>query len=64
MARKKKTLDELGQEAIKLHQKLLYDKVLELVLGEMCEMDGISETRMKLKWWYDHLREFDKKTKG
>jgi hypothetical protein len=60
LSRKKKTLDELAKEAIIKHQRLLHDKVLELVLGDMIALNGVKATREKLKWWYDHLREFEK----
>jgi hypothetical protein len=38
----------------------MHNKVLELVLGDMIAMDTVHEVRQKLKWWYDHLEEFDK----
>jgi hypothetical protein len=59
LSKKKKTLDDLAEEAIIKHRRLLQDKVLELVLGEMISMDSVNATRKKLKWWYDHLKEFD-----
>lgn len=55
-----KKLDEIAEEAVKRHQQLLYNKVLELALGEMVAMEGISETRRKLLWYYEHLAEFDR----
>ena len=55
MRKSKKTLDQLSDEAIAKHRRLLSDKVLELTLGEMIYMDGVKATREKLKWWYDHL---------
>lgn len=56
---KKKSIDDLAKEAVENHQRLLHAKVLELVLGEMVELDGINSVRKKLKWYYDHLKEFD-----
>ena len=56
---KKKSIDDLAKKALENHQRLLHAKVLELVLGEMVELDGISSVRKKLKWYYDHLKEFD-----
>lgn len=58
MAKKKKTLDQLADEAIAKHRRLLNDKVLELTIGDMIYMDNVKVTREKLKWWYDHLEEF------
>ena len=52
-------LDEAARKAVEKHQRLLHNKVFELVLGDMVAMDGIRKTRIKLKWWYDHLEEFD-----
>lgn len=52
-------LDKAVKAAIKKHNQLLHAKVLELVLGEMVATDGVHETRKKLKWYYDHLEEFD-----
>lgn len=54
-----KHIDDAGERAIKKHNQLLQAKVLELVLGEMVATDGVHETREKLKWYYDHLEEFD-----
>ena len=58
MTKKKKTLDQLADEAIAKHRRLLNDKVLELTIGDMIYMDNVKVTREKLKWWYDHLEEF------
>jgi hypothetical protein len=58
MGKKKKTLDQLADEAIAKHRRLLNDKVLELTIGDMIYMDNVKVTREKLKWWYDHLEEF------
>lgn len=58
MAKKKKTLDQLADEAIAKHRRLLNDKVLELTICDMIYMDNVKVTREKLKWWYDHLEEF------
>lgn len=54
-----KNLDDIAKLAIEKHQRLLYSKVLELVLGEMIAIDGISHTRDRLLWYYNHLAEFD-----
>lgn len=54
-----KNLDDIAKKAIERHQQLLYSKVLELALGEMVALEGISETRKKLLWYYEHLAEFD-----
>lgn len=54
-----KSLDDIANEAVKRHQQLLCSKVLELVLGEMISLNGISDTRQKLIWYYEHLAEFD-----
>jgi hypothetical protein len=51
--------DEIAKKAVDKHQRLLYNKTLELVLGELIRMDGVHMTREKLKWYYDHLEEFD-----
>lgn len=51
--------DKRAEQAIAKHQRLLYNKTLELVLGELIRMDGVSNVRDKLKWYYDHLEEFD-----
>lgn len=59
MSKKKKTLDQLADEAIAKHRRLLNDKVLELTIGDMIYMDNVKATREKLKWWYDHLKEFE-----
>jgi hypothetical protein len=56
---KHKHIDDAAERAIKKHQQLLHGKVLELVLGEMVATDGVHETRQKLKWYYNHLEEFD-----
>ena len=56
---KKKSIEDAAKKAIEKHQRLLHAKVLELVLGDMVAMDGVSATRKKLKWYYDHLREFE-----
>jgi hypothetical protein len=52
-------IKKAAQKAIEKHQRLLQSKVFELVLGDMIFLDGIPEVRKKLKWWYDHLEEFD-----
>jgi hypothetical protein len=52
-------LDRAAKQAVEKHQRLLYNKTLELVLGELIRMDGVHLTREKLKWYYDHLEEFD-----
>lgn len=52
-------LNKKAEEAIWLHQQLLYDKTFELTLGEFVRTLGIEATREKLKWWYDHLEEFE-----
>lgn len=52
-------LDRAARLAIDKHQRLLHNKVLELVLGDMIAKDGVHRVREKLKWWYDHLEEFD-----
>lgn len=54
-----KNLDNAVKKAIEKHQRLLHSKVLELVLGEMIAMDGVTQTRQKLLWYYEHLAEFD-----
>lgn len=51
--------DEIAKQAVAKHQRLLYNKTLELTLGELIRMDGIHSVREKLKWYYDHLEEFD-----
>lgn len=53
-----KELDKKAEEAIFLHQQLLYDKTLELTLGEFIRTIGIDQTKAKLKFWLDHLEEF------
>lgn len=53
-----KELDKKAEEAIYLHQQLLYDKTLELTLGELCRTRGIKATLELLTWWHDHLKEF------
>jgi hypothetical protein len=53
-------LDRAAKLAIEKHQRLMHNKVLELVLGDMIAMDTVHEVRQKLKLWYDHLEEFDK----
>jgi hypothetical protein len=55
----RKDIEKAAKKAIEKHQRLLHAKVLELVLSEMVAMDGVSSTRKKLKWYYDHLKEFD-----
>ena len=55
-----KDLDKKVEEAIYLHQQLLYDKTLELTLGELCRTRGINATLELLMWWHDHLKEFEK----
>lgn len=57
-----KKLDEIAEQAVKRHQQLLYSKILELTLGEMVSLEGITETRRKLLWYYEHLAEFDKES--
>lgn len=52
-------LERRAKKAVEKHQRLLHSKVLELVLGDMIAMDGIKEVRKRLKWYYDHLAEFD-----
>lgn len=54
-----KELDKKADEAIWLHQQLLYDKTMELVLGEMVRTLGVKQTRAKLKVWLNHLGEFE-----
>jgi len=51
-------LDRAARSAVDKHQRLLHNKVLELVLGDMIAKDGVHQVRTKLKWWYDHLEEF------
>ncbi len=51
--------DEIAKQAVAKHQRLLYNKTLELTLGELIRMDGVHNVREKLKWYYDHLEEFD-----
>jgi hypothetical protein len=51
--------DEIAKQAVAKHQRLLYNKTLELTLGELIRMDGVHNVRKKLKWYYDHLEEFD-----
>lgn len=51
--------DERSEQAVAKHQRLLYNKTLELTLGELIRMDGVHNVREKLKWYYDHLEEFD-----
>lgn len=55
----RKKLDKTGQKAIVKRKRLLQAKVLELVLDDMVDFDGIKATREKLKWYYDHLEEFE-----
>ena len=53
-----KELDKKAEEATWLHQQLLYDKTLELTLGEFVRTLGIQATKAKLQFWLDHLEEF------
>jgi hypothetical protein len=55
-----KELDKKANEASYLHQQLLYDKTLELTLGELIRTRGIKATLELLMWWHDHLKEFEK----
>lgn len=55
----KKKLDKVAQKAIVKRKRLLQAKVLELVLDDMVDFDGVKATREKLKWYYDHLEEFE-----
>lgn len=55
----KKKLDKAFEKAIVKRKRLLQAKVLELVLDDMVDFDGVKATREKLKWYYDHLEEFD-----
>lgn len=52
-------IERLTKLAIEKHQRLLHSKTLELLLGNMVALDGVKKTREKLKWYYDHLAEFD-----
>jgi len=52
-------IEKLAKLAIEKHQRLLHSKTLELLLGDMVALDGVRKTREKLKWYYDHLAEFD-----
>jgi len=54
-----KELNEAATKAVEKHQRLLHSKVLELVLGDMIAMDGVHLARERLRWYYDHLAEFD-----
>jgi hypothetical protein len=52
-------LDKKAEQATYLHQQLLYDKTLELTLGELIRTRGIKATLELLLWWHDHLKEFE-----
>lgn len=52
-------IEKLAKLAIEKHQRLLHNKTLELLLGDMVALDGVRKTREKLKWYYEHLAEFD-----
>ncbi len=52
-------IEKKAKLAIEKHQRLLHSKTLELLLGDMVALDGVKKTREKLKWYYDHLEEFD-----
>lgn len=51
--------DEIAKKAVAKHQQLLYNKTLELVLGELIRTSTVHEVREKLLWYYEHLEEFD-----
>lgn len=54
-----KRIEQLAKLAIEKHQRLLHDKVLELLLGDMVALNGVHVVREKLLWYYNHLEEFD-----
>lgn len=53
-------IERAARIAIEKHQRLLHTKVLELVLGDMIAMDGVRAVRERIRWYYDHLAEFEK----
>lgn len=56
--------DEIAKRAVVKHQQLLYNKTLELVLGELIRTSNVHEVREKLMWYYEHLAEFDNEDKS
>ena len=53
-----KEIDEAGERAAKKMKILLQHKTLELLLHDMVVVQGLSETRDILNWWYERLNEF------
>lgn len=51
-------LDRAAQDALDRHQRLLHQKVLELVLGAMVAQDGTREVRRLLLWYAKQLKWF------
>jgi len=49
-------LDRIAQDAVDRHRRLLCHKVLELALGELVALDGVSEARKAILIYARSLR--------
>ena len=49
-------LDRAAQDAVDRHRRLLCHKVLELALGELVALDGVSEARKAILIYARSLR--------
>lgn len=51
-------LDKACRDAVQRHRSRRLGLYLEAILADYIQHHGIDETRRVLRWWDDHLKEF------